>query len=257
MANIIDTHSHLADPKFDNDRHDVIRRAQEAGIVAMIAVADTLRSIDDVVDLARQYDVIYPTAGIHCHYAESTLDSDIEQLENILHRTSDIVAVGETGIDLFYGKDTLVRQTQLFETHVKLSLEFGLPLVIHCRDAEQYILDILSRYPDATGVFHCFSGNDIFCRQVVDIGFYVSFSGIVTFKNAEQIRKAVLSAPVDKILVETDCPYLAPQGYRGNRNEPSYILKTVECIAETLQLPFEDVARKTTENARILFGIGR
>lgn len=255
MATIIDTHSHLVDPKFDNDRHEVISRAWQEGIVAIIAVADTLQSTCDVIELASRYGKIYPTAGIHCHYAESTCKDDVDRLKNILRQNSGIVAVGETGIDLYYGKDTLYAQEQLFESHVRLSLEFGLPLVIHCRDAEQHILDILRRYPEAKGVFHCFSGNDVFCKQVVDLGFYVSFSGIITFNSAGQIRNAALCTPLDKMLVETDCPYLAPQGLRGKRNEPSYIIKTVECLAQTVQLPFEEVAQKTTSNARMLFGL--
>ena len=257
MTKLIDTHSHLCDLKFDADRHNVIERAQQAGVIDIVAVADTLQSVYDVIELSSCYENIYPTAGIHCHYAESVTVNDLNQLSGIVSSNSSIVAIGETGIDLYYGKDTLSAQEQLFENQVRLSVEFGLPIVIHCREAEEQILAILRRYPEVKGVLHCFSGNDVFCRQVVDLGLYVSFSGIVTFKNAQQVQSAVLCTPLDKIVVETDCPYLAPQGHRGKRNEPAYLIKTVETLSELLSIPFEEFAQQTTVNAQRLFDLGR
>ncbi len=257
MTKLIDTHSHLCDPKFDADRHDVIERAQQAGVTGIVAVADTLQSVHDVIELSSRCENIYPTAGIHCHYAESVTAHDLEQLTGIIHNYSSIVAIGETGIDLYYGKDTLCAQEQLFEEQVRLSVEFGLPLVIHCREAEEQILTILRRYPEVKGVLHCFSGDDVFCRQVIDLGLFVSFSGIVTFKNAEQVRNAALCTPLNKIVIETDCPYLAPQGHRGKRNEPAYLVNTIEALSKILSIPVEELARLTTENAQLLFDLGR
>lgn len=257
MELLIDSHVHLTDLKFDADRDDVIARARQAGVAEMIAVADTLASVHEVIALAQKYENIYPTAGIHPHYAKTTNDAHLADLVEILNSHSNIVAVGETGLDLYYGKDTLAEQLELFEKQVRISLEFGLPLVIHCREAEQHILDILRKYPNSTGVMHCFSGDAAFCENVVACGLYVSFSGIITFKNSDNIREAARITPPDRLLVETDCPYLAPQGYRGKRNEPAYIVKTVECLAEILDVSYDNLVHRTTENTKTLFQLRR
>ena len=176
-------------------------------------------------------------------------------MEEIFLNNKSIKAVGEIGLDFYYGKETKQYQYSLLEKQLFLSEKFNLPVILHCRDAEQELFDILNGFKGVEGVIHCFSSTKDWCEKFIDLGFYVSFSGIVTFKNANDIRSAAKWMPLDRMLVETDCPYLAPQGHRGKTNEPSFIVNTIEAIAKLRDLTFDDIAEKTYKNTLILFKI--
>ncbi|RJP56292.1 MAG: TatD family deoxyribonuclease [Candidatus Auribacter fodinae] len=252
---MFDSHAHLCDEKFNHDRDDVIQRAYDNGVTAMLVVADSLNTCEQVCSLAARYSNMYPTAGIHPHNAAFVSEDTVVDLEHFIKTHRDVKAVGETGLDYYYGHDTVTVQKVLFEKQVCLADSLKLPLVIHCRDSQSDIVNILNKYSAVQGVFHCFSSDETFCNEVLEMGFYVSFSGIITFKNAQAIRDAAHCVPLDKLLVETDCPYLAPQGYRGKRNEPAFISATVKCLAEIKQCHVDEIVKRTTENARTLFQI--
>ncbi len=255
MSVIFDSHTHLSDDKFKHDMRDVIDRADRCGVKKMIAVADNISSSSAVVLLSGEYPDIYPTAGIHPHYACSATEAQLNALRDFVRNHPEVVAVGECGLDFYYGKESKQEQVTLFRYQLELAQEFDLPVIVHCRNAEDTILPLLKEYKSVRGVFHCFSGDKIFCTHVIDLGYYVSFSGIVTFKNAGQVKEAVSIVPSDKLLVETDCPYIAPIGFRGKRNEPSFITVTVEHLADLRNTSFDSIAEVTAENTHKLFRI--
>lgn len=252
---MFDSHAHISDAKFDIDRDAVIQRARDAGVEYIMAVADTKESCEAVYSLSEKYGCIYPSAGIHPHYAHNASDNDIRWLKNFIAAHPFVKAIGETGLDFYYGKDSKNQQCELFEHHLSFASEFDLPVIIHCRDAEDVMYSILSKYASVRGVLHCFSGTKKFCTQVLSLGYHVSFSGIVTFKNAQQVREALCCVPMDRLMAETDSPYLAPDGYRGKRNEPAFIRKTIEYLAECKQCPLDLMIQAITDNARTLFKI--
>ncbi len=255
MTVLFDSHAHLTDDRFKNDLQEVITRADEASVKYIITVADSLDESYKTIKLAQQYDNVYPTAGIHPHYAEKVTESDKVGLKTLLTDNPQVKALGEIGLDFYYGKDSKEAQVELFSWQLALAKEMGLPVIIHCRDAEDVILPIIERLGYFLGVFHCFSGDRVFCKKVVDIGFYVSFSGIITFKNAGPVREALDWAPLDRILVETDCPYLAPQKFRGKRNEPSFLLETANKMTEIKKCTLDELSKSVLKNTMNLFNI--
>lgn len=255
MTVIFDSHAHLTDTKFAADLDSVIERAYSVGVTHILAVADTIQSCSEVLVLSKKREHIYSTAGIHPHYAATITENERNTLKTFLQRHPEIKAIGETGLDFYYGKDTVEEQIELFRYHLNLAVKFDLPVIIHCRDAENVILSVIQDYASLRGVFHCFSGDKNFCTQVLEMGYYVSFSGIITFSKAESIRQAAHIAPLEKVLVETDCPYLAPEGFRGKRNEPSFIPSTIERLAQIKGYSFEEIACITTQNAKNLLNI--
>ena len=254
---IIDTHAHLTDPVFDSDREDVLKRARDAHIEYIIAVSYDLETAKKSVTLAQQYDFIVPSLGIHPHAAQDYTGSYKEEFERLFNE-NEKVAVGEVGLDFY--RDISPREVQraVFDEFLAKSVECSLPLIIHNRDADTEIYEMISRYPKGSlrGVFHCFSSTYEFAKKVIDLGFYISFAGPLTFTNAHDLRDAAKHIPIERILLETDSPYLAPQRYRGKRNEPSYITFIAEQIAQLKGLSVEDVSRITTFNARNIFRIG-
>ncbi|MCB1195056.1 TatD family hydrolase [bacterium] len=253
---IFDSHAHLADESFGDDIDDIIMRAAENTVDRILVVADSLHTTRQAFALTSKYKGLYSTAGIHPHNAHTASQSDKNDLLTFVSENRNrISAIGETGLDLYYGKDTFSEQAELFDFHLKLAVEFNLPVVIHCRDAEKETLNILDAYPNVRGVFHCFTGDSNFCKKVIERGFFVSFSGIVTFKNSQTIREAAQCVPLDKILIETDSPYLAPQGFRGKRNEPALIVVTRDVLAEIKCLAPKQLSACTYENTMRLFNI--
>lgn len=253
--NIFDSHAHLTDEKFAVDVDDVICRASQNHVSGIISVADSVEVSLNVLNLSEKYNWIYPTAGIHPHYAEQVNEEEIEKLYYILRSNKKYVAVGETGLDFYYGKDIKEHQVVLFKKHLDIAAELSLPVIVHCREAEDVILKVLGEKSGLRCLFHCFSGDDIFCRKILEMGFYVSFSGILTFKNSQAIRQAAMVVPLDRILIETDSPYLAPQGYRGKRNEPAYLVNTLESLAEIRKMNVSDMAQITYNNTKDFFSI--
>jgi TatD DNase family protein len=254
---LIDTHAHLADAAFDGDRREVIERALAAGVGHMVAVSFDLESAKKTVEIARQYPCLHPALGVHPNEA-SKFAGDYEKEFWRLFDGAEKIAVGEIGLD--YYRDTVPRNTQVdvLAKFLKKAAGTGLPLIIHNRNADEDILKLLGGFPRGTftGVFHCFSGSAGFARKVIDLGFYVSFAGQITFPNAKELRESVRAIPIEKTVIETDCPYLAPQTYRGKRNEPAWLRCVAEELAALKGLSPEDVSRITSFNVRNLFGIG-
>ena len=272
---LIDTHAHLDFGAFDQDRQEMIGRAWRAGLVNIITIGsgNGTQSADNAIALAEGNEKIFATVGVHPHDAdlgiEGKVDAEVwsvweEQKRQVLERFAElaehprVVAVGEVGLDFHYDNSPREMQRDLFRSFVKLALARKLPLVIHSREAEQDTVQILKEENarEVGGVIHCFSGRPQLQEAAMELGFYVGVVGVVTFKKARELHQAVKEMPADKLLVETDCPYLAPVPYRGKRNEPAYVVETVREIARLRSREPEEIARITTENARRLFGIG-
>ncbi len=255
---LIDSHCHVAEPEFDADRDQVLRRAAESGVATIVCVGATGPAETNQRTLAllgRDAPLaIVATVGIHPHHATSGDDAAFALLER-LARAPGVVAIGETGLDFHYNFSPPAAQRAAFVRTVALARTLGLPLVVHVREAHVEAADLLRAEGAATvgGVIHCFTGARDDARRYLDLGFHVSVAGIVTFRNAEPLREAVRSVPLDRLLVETDAPYLAPVPHRGRRNEPAHVRVVAEAVAAVRGEPRVAVAEATTANARRLF----
>lgn len=248
---MIDTHCHLDDRDFEDDLDAVVRRS---GLDAMITIGTSIESSRLAALIAEKYPNVYFAVGVHPHEADRV--QDVLTLEEA-GRHPRCVAVGETGLDYFKGFSKRENQATLLRSHLELAWRLKKPLSVHCRDAYGDFYELLSREMPrpVRGVMHCYSGSPDMVAKFVDLGLYVSFAGPVTYPNAVRLREAVKVTPLDRMLVETDAPALAPQPVRGKRNEPAYLRFTLERIAEILGKPFELVRERTSENARALFGL--
>ncbi len=247
---LVDAHTHLDLPEFDPDREEVIERARSAGLVAIITVGIDMESCKAALEIAERHDFIYCSLGSHPHEAQRWDRSTLDTLRSLLDHQK-AVAVGETGLDFFRNHSPREDQEQAFRDHIQLAMEKKLPVVVHDRDAHQETLDIL-RQENAErvgGVIHCFSGDTDMARDCLDMGFYISIPGIITFPKADQIRDVVRFVPLDRLLVETDAPFLAPVPHRGKRNESSFVAHTLEELARVKGQPVEQAAETTTRNA--------
>ncbi|MFZ2197225.1 MAG: TatD family hydrolase, partial [Thermodesulfovibrionales bacterium] len=252
---IIDTHCHLDMKQFDPDRKEVIERARAAGIEAMITVGSDLKGTVSAMKLSSQYDFIYASIGIHPHDAKDFNDDIYRQLKEWTNATR-VVAIGETGLDYHYDHSPRQVQRDVFEKHLRLAEETGLPVIIHSREAQKDTIEILRKSGINRGVLHCFSGDMEMAEQVMSMGFYISVAGPVTFKKTRELKEIAGGIPDDYLLVETDAPYLSPEPFRGRRNEPAFIIETLKQIADLRKVSLEDMARITSLNAKRLFGIG-
>lgn len=255
---LIDTHAHLDNGQFSQDFDQVLERAAAAGVSQILTVGCDLASSRASLELARNYPQLYAAVGIHPHDASQADAAGLAELRRMLAADSKIVAVGEIGLDYYWDRSPRPVQAQAFRDQLALAKEVGLPVIVHDRDAHDDVLQILkdSEARDVGGVLHCFSGDLAMAKAVLDLGFYLSFPGTITYPNNAQGREVVRGVPIESILVETDCPYLAPQAHRGRRNEPAYVTQTAAMIAEIKGLTPADVARITTLNAWQLFGLG-
>ena len=276
---IIDTHCHLEMDEFNPDRDKVIERAKNAGIEAMITIGSDLKGNKGALELSERYDSIYATVGFHPHDAKDFTDDMFEQLQAWIKNSNPlfssplnkgeyrgvkggqegpkVVGIGEIGLDYHYDNSPREIQREVFKRQLFLAKETGLPVVIHSREAKKDTLEIVKESGIDKGVFHCFSGDMDMAEKVMAMGFYISIAGPVTFKNAKKLVEIAKSIPDDYLLIETDAPYLAPEPFRGKRNEPSYLVHTARTIAELRGISTEDIARITTLNAKRLFRIGR
>ncbi len=253
----IDSHCHLEMKDFDRDRDRVIDRAREAGVENIITVGTTLPDIEKALGIAQKHPSVYVAIGIHPHEVKDITDGVYDSLRGFA-REKKVVAFGEIGLEFYRNHSPREVQRVRFRELLKLGRELGLPIVIHEREAHEEALRILEEEKNGAwkGVFHCFSGDTTMAQKVIRMGFSISIPGTVTFKKADLQQEVVRRIPLEKILLETDCPYLAPEPYRGKRNEPSFVLRTAQKMAELKGLTLEDVGRITTVNARILYGIG-
>ncbi|TVR07901.1 MAG: TatD family deoxyribonuclease [Salinarimonadaceae bacterium] len=252
---IVDSHCHLDFPDFANDLPGVLDRAEAAGVDRVVTISTRVARYDVYRALAESDPRVFFTVGTHPHNAAEEPDPEVAELVR-LSRHPLCVAIGESGLDYHYDKSPRDVQRHVFRTHIAAAREAGLPLVIHAREADEDMIEILTaemREGRFDAVLHCFSSTEALARTGVELGFYVSFSGILTFKRSDELRAIARSLPLDRLLVETDAPYLAPQKYRGKRNEPAYTTLTAQVLAETVGVSLEEIARITTENFERLF----
>lgn len=254
LQGITDSHAHLYWKKFDEDRDEVIARAGELGVDRMIIVGTDLASSQAAFELAAGELQMFPTAGVHPHDAKDA-DADILREIESMCRAPECVGVGETGLDLFKEWSPRAQQIECFQWHLGLAREIDKPVVIHCRDAHEDTSRIVGEYDGVRGVMHCYSFGPDELDAYLDLGLYISFSGIVTYPKNEANREAAARVPADRLLVETDCPYLAPQTKRGKRNEPGYAALTLQFLAELRGVDAQALADRTTENAARLFDL--
>jgi len=251
---LIDTHAHIEMKEFDLDREEVIKRAKEAGVGYLISVGANLSGSRKAVELSERYENVYASVGIHPHDVKDIDETTITALRE-LAKSKKVVAIGEIGLDYFKEWSPKELQVTRFRELLSLAKELNKPVIIHDRDAHEDTLRILKEEGVKKGVVHCFSGDAEFAKEILRLGFYISFTGVITFPKAEDARKVVEQVPIERMLVETDCPYLAPVPHRGKRNEPAFVREVAKTIAEVKGLSLEDVARITTLNVKELFGI--
>jgi len=254
---LIDTHIHLDDTRFDADRDAVLTRARETGIEAFVTIGCDLATSQAAVRLADQHPSVYASIGVHPHEVRHISDGWYDEFRR-LAQMKKVVAYGEIGLDYHYNHSSPKEQRDRFREQIQLARELGLPVIIHTRDAQEDTVKILreEQASDVGGVLHCFSGDARLAKDTLDLGFYLSFSGILTFQNATTLREIAKTVPPDRLLIETDCPYLSPVPYRGKRNEPAYVEHVAKQLAAIHPaLTLEDIARHTTQNAKRLFKI--
>lgn len=254
---LVDSHCHLDYEDFAQDGIDaVVARAQAAGVGHMMTICTEIAKFPRVLAVAAQFDCMSCTVGTHPHHAADAGEMDItaEDIIPLTHHPK-VAGIGETGLDYYYNNAPAEEQKRVFANHIRAAVETGLPLIVHTRDADDDTIHVLrdAGQGRATGVIHCFSGGVNLARAALELGFYISFSGIITFKKAEELREVVKFVPLDRILVETDSPYLAPVPFRGKRNEPAFVAHTAQTVAALKNLTDEDIARETTRNYFTLF----
>ncbi|MDX3977911.1 TatD family hydrolase [Shinella sp.] len=252
---LIDTHCHLDFPDFEAERDDIVARAHAAGVKQMITISTRVRKFPTILAIAENYPSVFCSVGTHPHNADEELDIPVSELI-ALSQHPRVVAIGEAGLDYFYDNAPRDAQQVGLRNHIAAARETGLPLVIHSRSADEDMAAILTE-ETGKGAFpfllHCFSSGPELARVGVELGGYVSFSGILTFPKSEELREIAKTVPLERMLAETDAPYLAPKPFRGKRNEPAYVAHTAAVLAETIGVSAEEIARITTENAFRVF----
>ena len=254
---LIDTHTHLDDARYNEDREAMISRAREAGIGAFVTIGCDLATSRAAVALANHHDFVYASIGVHPHEVKHISDDWYDEFRRLVNHKK-VVAYGEIGLDYHYNHSPPKEQRQRFREQVQLARELNLPVIIHTREAQDDTIAILreEKASEIGGVFHCFSGDTWLAKDALDLGFYLSFSGILTFQNATMLRDIAKNTPLDRVLIETDCPYLAPVPHRGKRNEPAYVTHVAKQLAAIHpELSLEQIEQHTTENAKRLFKI--
>lgn len=252
---LIDSHCHLDFPDFSEELDDIVARAEAAGLGRMVTICTRVQKFDQVLAVAERYKNVFCSVGTHPHNAHEELNVSPEEIIELTVHPK-VVAVGEAGLDYFYQKDHAAAQAEGLRNHIKAARETGLPLVIHSRDADEDMAAILE---DEAGkgaypfVLHCFSSGRALAEKGIELGGYVSLSGILTFKNSQELRDIAADVPMDRLLVETDAPYLAPIPFRGKRNEPSYVVNTAKVLAEVKGVSEDEIWQATTDNFFRLF----
>lgn len=257
---LIDTHTHLDDARYNDDREAMIARAREAGVEQFITIGCDLATSQSAVALADQHPFVYASIGVHPHEVKHIQDNWYDEFRR-LAKNKKVVAYGEIGLDYHYNHSSPKEQRERFREQLQLARELRLPVIIHTREAQDDTIAILrdEHAPEIGGVFHCFSGDARLAKDALDLGFYLSFSGILTFQNAAALRDIAKTAPLDRLLIETDCPYLTPVPHRGKRNEPAFVTHVAAQLAAIrsgeVGMSPEKIALATTRNAKRLFKI--
>ena len=254
---LTDTHTHLDHPYFDGERDEIVRRAGEAGVTRIINIGFNRETIESTIALAEAYDCIEAVVGWHPQDAKDCTAEDLDRIEQLLREHPKVVGIGETGLDYFRMTSPKEVQQRVFREQIRLARKLGKPLVIHNRDAHADIVAILreEKAYDVGGVMHCFSGSWEIAKLCLEMNFYLSFGGPITYKNAKQPKEVLQKTPPDRLLVETDAPYLTPHPHRGAPNEPYCLPYTVRALAALLDRPAEELARQTTATAIRVYGL--
>jgi TatD DNase family protein len=252
---MFDTHVNLHGETYADDLSEVLARADEHGVKRMLAICDRLDNFETILSIARGHSNIWCSVGVHPHHSKDFTDLSVEDL---VSRAEDanVVAIGETGLDFHYGYSAEDAQVSSLKTHIEAARQTGLPLILHTREADDMMGDILEdefRKGAYVPLLHCYTGGARLAQRGLDLGGFVSVSGILSFKSAREVREVIADVPMDRLILETDCPYLAPVPMRGRRNEPSYLVHVAEALATLKDVPLEEVLHMTTENALRLF----
>jgi TatD DNase family protein len=258
---LIDSHAHVDFPQFADDREAMLERAREAGVGTLLAIGTGPgpEKLDAALPYAERHDWIYTSVGVHPHEAKQVTPEHLDELAR-LARHPKVIAWGEIGLDYFYDHSPRDVQAALFRSQMELAHAAKLPIIIHCRDAWDDCLSLIERHWRPTGlggILHCFTGTIDHARRGLDLGFLISFAGNSTYPKAQNLRDVARELPLDRLLIETDAPYLAPQAYRGKRNEPAYVLEVAKTLAAVRNLAAEEIAAATADNFRRLFPIAR
>jgi len=254
----IDTHCHLDEESFHHEIEAVVQRAHEMGVEAMITIGTTLAGSRLAVALAERFPSVYAAVGIHPNYAQTAADTDWAEIEQLAAASPKVVAVGETGLDRYWDHTPLDVQQDYFRRHLELSRRLGKPFIVHCREAEADVLAELHQAAQAgplNGVMHSFAGSRETAKACLELGLYLSFSGMITFRRSDELREVACEVPEDRLFVETDAPYLAPVPQRGKRNEPAFVSHTGGYLAEIRGVSKDHLGEVTTRNARQFFGL--
>lgn len=251
---LIDSHAHLTDEAFDEDRSFLIKDLSNFSIQAVINPGTNLSDSKKAVELAKEYDNIYAQVGIHPEEIEDMGDNDLDQIES-LAKDNRVVAIGEIGLDYYYRSDNKEEQARVFKDQLDLARKLNKPVVVHTRDVGYDAYEILKDYTDLKVQIHCFSEGEDLLQKYMDLGFYISIGGVVTFKNGLNEKSAAALCPIERLMVETDSPYLAPEPYRGKRNDPRRIIETARVIADIRGMDLKKLCKRTSKNAQEFFGI--
>jgi TatD DNase family protein len=252
---LIDSHAHIYYRDYVDDFDEMLQRAADSGVAAILVVGTDLESSRESVELAEKYPQLYAAVGVHPHDAGHVTDSCYDQIRQLALSSPKVVAIGEIGLDFYRDRSPRSDQERVFRAFLRMANELGKPVIIHDRDAHQQVLQCLREESCHSGVLHCFSGDVAMAAETLNMGFHISIPGTVTYPANEALREVVRATSIDRMLVETDCPYLSPVPHRGKRNEPAYVRLAAERVAEIKGLSLDDVARITTKNVRDLFGI--
>lgn len=252
---IFDSHAHYDDEKFNEDRDIVVKELKENDIIGVLNCGSSLNGARDSFKLAEKYDFFYAAVGIHPEFADQLNDEVLKEISEMT-KNEKVKAIGEIGLDYYWEENPPKDiQKESFRKQMKLAQQLNLPVVIHDREAHKDTLEIMKEFPHVKGVVHCFSGSLEFARECVKLGYYIGFTGVITFKNAKKIIEVAKEIPLNKILVETDCPYMAPVPFRGKRNRSEYIEYIIEKISEVKGITKEEVRENTIKNTKDLFQI--
>ena len=252
---LFDTHAHLNDAAFDQDREALLAGLQEKGIGLVMNAGCSLQASREVVEMAGQYPWLYAAVGSHPDAADEVDETVLEEYRKLCKLNPKVKAIGEIGLDYHYEDIPREIQQKAFRLQMELARELDLPVIVHERDAHEDGMAIVREFPTVTGVFHCYSGSAEMARQLVAMGWYIGFTGVLTFKNARKAVETAASIPLDRIVLETDCPYMAPEPFRGKRNDPGYLYRMAQQLAQIRGITPEEAAAITAENGKRLYRI--
>ena len=252
---LFDTHAHFDDPQFDSDRDEVIKSLADDGVTRVMNIGANMETSKKAIEIANKYDFIYATVGVHPCDTYDMTDEDIERLRIMAKNNPKVRAIGEIGLDYHFDDTKPDIQKEWFIKQLHLAKELNMPVVIHDRDSKGDAIEILKREGISNGVMHCFSGSAETARELVKMGFMISFTGVLTFKNARRAVEACRSIPIERLMIETDCPYMAPEPHRGERNYSGYVKYVARKMTEIKGLSYEETARITMENGLRFYGI--